>query len=277
MEAPAWGAVIEQSDRNSDLSSKSQEAAMDSSERPSSERYFRQGKMPVPDLCFNGLPGYAYTDATCLTAMLLLHEHDKQLLEESCKSLFTLLDLFHCDAFKAIIHGRLLHHHHNPTLAKIMVQIGLKTIAIVPDPATIFSNLSRPRPSRETSIVDSCLKHFKEWLEIVPLRESHPHLIVLQTGDIANNPMPTANALAQLGLIQANHSRASLDRLYRRAKCMTLNMMEVCYGAEIKLEPEIENEAAHERVARIQSFIEQHPIANEIKALHREVISSLQS
>ncbi len=50
----------------------SPEVAMGSSERPSSERYFRQGKMAVPDLCFNGLPGYLYTDATCLEALLLL-------------------------------------------------------------------------------------------------------------------------------------------------------------------------------------------------------------
>jgi hypothetical protein len=248
---------------------------MDSSERPASERYFRQGKMPVPVLCLTGLPGYVYTDATCLTAMLLLYEQEQQLLEESCKSLFTLLDLFHCDAFKTIIHGRLLHHHHNPTMAKIMVQIGLETIAILPDPAAIFSNLSRPHPSRETSTVDSCLKHFKEWLEIVPLRESCSHLVVLQTGDIANNPMPVANALAQLGLIQTSHSQASLDRLYRRAKCVTLDMMEVCYEAAIKPEPEVENEAAHERRARIQTFIEQHPIASEINELHRAVVSSL--
>lgn len=250
---------------------------MDSSKRPSSERYFRQGKMFVPDLCFNGLPGYVYTDAACLTAMLLLHEHDKQLLEESCKSLFTVLDLFNCDAFKAIIHGRLFHHHHNPTLAKIMVQIGFKTIAILPDPAIIFSNLSRPRLSRETNIVDSCLQHFKEWLEIVPLRESHPDLVVLQTCDIANNPMPIANALVQLGLIQTNHLQASLDSLYRRAKCMTIDMMEACYGANIKLDPELDNEVPHEREARIQTFIEQYPIANEIKELHREALTCLQT
>lgn len=250
---------------------------MESSERPSSERYFKQGKMAVPDLCFNGLPGYIYTDATCLTAMLLLHEHDKQLLEESCKSLFTVLDLFKCDAFKAIIHGHLLHHYHNPDLAKIMVQIGLKTVAILPDPATIFSNLSRPRPGRKTSTVDSCLKHFKEWLEIVPLRESYPHLVVLQTGDIANNPVPVANALVQLGLIQTSHSQASLDRLYRRAKCMTLDMMEACYGVNIKLEPELDHKAPLEREARIHSLIEQHPIANEIKELHREALCSLQA
>ena len=65
------------------------------------------------------------------------------------------------------------------------------------------------------------MKQFKEWLEIVPLRESHSHLVVLQTGDIAN--------------------------------------------------------ALHEREARIQALIEQHPIANEIKELHREVLISLQA
>lgn len=54
--------------------------------------------MVVPDLCFNGLPGYIYTDAACLTASLLLYEHGSQCLEESCKSLFNVLNLFHNEA-----------------------------------------------------------------------------------------------------------------------------------------------------------------------------------
>lgn len=163
---------------SSDLNLKSDEVAMDSSERPSSERFFRQGKMAVPDLCFNGMPGYLYTGATCLAALLLLFEQDRQLVEESCESRSAALELFECEAFKGIVHGRLFHHHHNPTLAKIMVQIGLKTIVILPDPVTIFSNLSRPCPSPKTSIVTSSLKTFKEWLEFVPLLETYPHLII---------------------------------------------------------------------------------------------------
>lgn len=244
---------------------------MDSSERPSSERYFRQGKMGVPDLCFNGMPGYPYTGATCLTALLLLYEHDRQLVEESCESRYAALELFEHDAFKGIIHRRLFHHHHNPTLAKIMVQIGLKTIVILPDPATIFSNLSRPRPNRKTSTVTSGLKTFKEWLEIVPLRETYPHLIVLQDRDIDKNPMLIAEALARLGLIRTSHSQSDLDLLSCYAKCMIPEMMETCYGEEFWLEPDMAHEPPHERQARIQALIEQHPIANEIERLHREV------
>lgn len=250
---------------------------MGSSERPSSERYFRQGKMVVPDLCFNGLPGYIYTDATCLAALLLLYEQDRRLVEESCKSLFTLLELFNCDAFNEIIHGRLFHHHHNPTLAGIMAHIGLKTIVILPDPATFFSNLTRPRASREASTVASCLKYFKEWLELVLMRETYSHLIVLQAADIANNPIPIASALTKLELIHSSHSQSSLERLYRCAKCMTSDMMEACYGEEFQLEPEFDNSVPREQQARIKALTEQHPIANEIKELHREVTSSLQA
>ena len=250
---------------------------MDSNERPSSERYFRQGKRAVPDLCFNGLPGYLYTGATCLAALLLLYEHDRQLVEESCESRYAILDLFECEAFKGIIHGRLFHHHHNPTLAKIMVQIGLKTIVILPDPVTIFSNLSRPRPSCKASTVTSGLKTFKEWLEIVPLRETYPHLIVVQDRDVDKNPMLIAEALARLGLIRTNHTQSGLDLLYCYAKCMIPEMMETCYGEEFWLEPEIANEAPHEQQARIQALIEQQPIANEITKLHREMASSQQA
>ena len=251
---------------------------MNSSENSSSERYFRQGEIVVPDLCFNGLPGSIYTDATCLTALLLLHEHDRQCLEESCNSLLTVLNLFRCDAFKAIIHGRLFHHHHNPTLARIMAQIGLKTIVILPDPVTIFSNLLRhsSSPSREPGIVESCLNRFREWLEIVPLCESYSHFIVLQAGNIECNPAPIANALARLGLIHAGHSQAGLDRLYRRAKFMALEMMDVCYGIEARVQPEIASELRTDQQFRIQSFIEHYPIANEIQELHREVTKRLQ-
>ena len=253
------------------------EVAMGSSERPSSERYFRQGKMVVPDLCFNGLPGYIYTDATCLAALLLLYEKDRRLVEESCKSLFAVLELFNCDAFNEIIYGRLFHHHHNPTLAGIMAHIGLQTIVIIPDPATVFSNLSRPRPSHKPSTVASCLKCFKEWLELVPMRETYPHLIVLQAADIANNPIPIASALTRLELIHSSHSQSSLDRLYRFAKCMTPDMMELCYGEDFQLEPEFDNSVPREQQDRIKALTEQHPIANEIKELHREVTSSLQA
>lgn len=245
---------------------------MDSSERPSSERFFRQGKMAVPDLCFNGMPGYLYTGATCLAALLLLFEQDRQLVEESCESRYAALELFECEAFKGIVHGRLFHHHHNPTLAKIMVQIGLKTIVILPDPVTIFSNLSRPCPSPKTSIVTSSLKTFKEWLEFVPLLETYPHLIIFQDRDIDKNPMLIAKALARLGLIRTTHMQSNLDLLYCYAKCMIPEMMETCYGEEFWLEPESGNEAPHEMEARIQALIEQHPIANEIKELHREVV-----
>lgn len=232
--------------------------------------------MTVPDLCFNGMPGYPYTGATCLAALLLLYEHDRQLVQESCESRYAALDLFECEAFKEIIHGRLFHHHHNPNMAKVMVQIGLKTIAILPDPATIFSNLSRPRPSREASSVTTGLKIFKEWLEIVPLRETLPHLIVLQDSDIDKNPMLVAKALAQLDLVRTNHAQSDLDLFYCYAKCMIPEMMERCYGEGFCLEPEIANEAPLEQQARIQALIEQNPIANEIRDLHRKVVSSLQ-
>lgn len=250
---------------------------MDSSERPSSELFFRQGKMGVPDLCFNGMPGYLYTGATCLAALLLLYEHDRQLVEESFESRYAILDLFECEAFKGIIHGRLFHHHHNPTLARIMVQIGLKTIMILPDPVTIFSNLSRQRPSRKTSTVTAGLKTFKEWLEIVPLRETFPHLIVLQDRDIDKNPTLIAEALARLGLIHVSHSQSDLDLLYCYAKCMIPEMMETCYGEEFWLESESGDEAPHEQQARILALIDQHPIANEIRDLHHEVTCSLQA
>jgi hypothetical protein len=251
---------------------------MNASENASSQRYFRQGEMVVPDLCFHGLPGCIYTDATCLTALLLLHEHDMQCLEESCKSLFTVLNLFHYDVFNAIIHGRLFHHHHNPTLAGIMAQIGYKTIVILPDPVTIFSNLLRgsSSPSRELGIVESCLNLFKDWLEMVSLYDSCSHFIVLQARDIASNPVPIANALARLGLIHVDHSQARLDRLCRCAKFMALEMMEVCYGIEARFQPEIAPGLRQDQEARIRSLIEQYPIANEIKELHREVARSLQ-
>ena len=249
---------------------------MDLSAGLSGERPFRLGRKAVPDLCFNGLPGYLYTGATCLAALLLLFEHDRQLVEKSCESRYTALELFECEAFTGIIHGRLFHHHHNPTLAQIMVQIGLKTIVVLPDPVAIFSNLSRPSRSPKASIVTSCLKAFKEWLEIVPMRETSPHLIVLQDRDIDKNPMLIAEALARLGLIRTSHSQSSLDVLYCYAKCMIPEMMETCYGEDFFLEPDNANEASHDQEARIQALIEQYPIANEIKELHREVASSLQ-
>jgi hypothetical protein len=232
--------------------------------------------MTVPDLCFNGMPGYHYTGATCLAALLLLYEHDRQLVQESCESRYAALDLFECEAFKEIIHGRLFHHHHNPTMAEIMVQIGLKTIVVLPDPATIFSNLSRPRPSCETSSVTTGLKTFKEWLEIVPMRETHLHLIIFQDRDIDKNPMLVAKALAQLDLIGTNHAQSDLDLFYCYAKCMIPEMMERCFGEGFYLEPEMINEDPLERQARIQALIEQNPIADEIRDLHRNVVSSLQ-
>lgn len=161
-------------------------------------------------------------------------------------------------------------------MVEIMVQIGLKTIVILPDPATIFSNLSRPRPSRETSSVTTDLKTFKEWLEIVPLRETHPHLIIFQGRDIDKNPMLVAKALAQLDFANTKHAQSDLDLFYCYAKCMIPEMMERCYGEGFYLEPEITNEAALERQARIQALIEQNPIVNEIRDLHRNVVSSLQ-
>jgi len=67
-----------------------------------------------------------------------------------------------------------------------MAQIGLKTIVILPDPATIYSNLLRhsSSPSREPGIVELCLNQFKKWLEIVPLFESYSHFIVFQAVNI---------------------------------------------------------------------------------------------
>lgn len=87
--------------------------------------------------------------------------------------------------------------------------------------------------------------------------------------------MPIANALAQLGLIHAGHSQAGLDRLYRRAKFMSLEMMDVCYGIETRVQPEIASELRTDHDFRIQSFIEHYPIANEIQELHREVTKRL--
>jgi hypothetical protein len=247
-----------------------------SGERPSNERYFGKGKMVVPDICVNGMPGYLYTGATCMAALLLLFEQDRQLVEESCESRYAMLELFECDAFKEIINGRLFHHHHNPTMAQIMVQIGLKTIVILPDPSTIFSNLSRPHIDAESSSVTSGLKSLKEWLEIATLCETSPHLIVLQDRDIEKNPRLIAEALARLELIRTSHSQSSLDVLYCYAKCMIPEMMEACYGEDFQLEHEFVDKALGEQEARIKAFTERHPIAHEIQELHREVTSRLQ-
>ncbi len=114
-------------------------------------------------------------------------------------------------------------------------------------------------------------------LEIVPLRETRSRFIVLRAADIASNPMLIASALARLELIRSSHSQSSLDRLYRCAKCIILDLMEACYGCETQVEPEIGNEAQHEQEARIKSLTEQYPIANAIKELHREVTSSPQA
>ena len=154
-------------------------------------------------MCIGGLPSRTYTDSTCLAALLLIVDNQRKLEQQiGMQSPRPIINTFFSEPLLEVMEERFIHHHHNPKLAQVLVQIEVKTFIVLPSPGAVFVNIFFSGIKQEVKVAQ-LINIYSDWLVVVPSAQESPNAIVVHADQVAGDPVIIAKALSRFGLIGA--------------------------------------------------------------------------
>jgi len=124
---------------------------------------------------------------------------------------------------------RFIHHHHNPKLAQVLVQIEVKTFIVLPSPGAVFANVFFSGVKEEAKVAQ-LINIYSDWLVVLPSAQESPNAIVVHADQVAADPVIIAKALSRFGLIGGRITEQEVRTLFEQAITMTPYISEAKYG-----------------------------------------------
>lgn len=184
---------------------------------------------PNPCLCIGGLPSRTYTDSTCLAALLLIVDNQRKFEQQIGAQSPRPIDTFFSEPLLEVMEERFIHHHHNPKLAQVLVQIEVKTFIVLPSPGAVFANVFFSGVKEEAKVAQ-LINIYSDWLVVLPSAQESPNAIVVHADQVAADPVIIAKALSRFGLIGGCITEQEVRKLFEQAITMTPYISEAKYG-----------------------------------------------
>lgn len=161
--------------------------------------------------------------------MLLIFNNQRKLEQQNDAQSPRPIDTFFSEPLLEVMEERFIHHHHNPKLAQVLVQIEVKTFIVLPSPGAIFANVFFSGVKGEAKVAQ-LINIYSDWLVVLPSAQESPNAIVVHADQVAADPVIIAKALSRFGLIGGCITEQEVRTLFEQAITMTPYISEAKYG-----------------------------------------------